>query len=185
MSAEAVAWVYRYSPYSGVKFSIHQAIADTVNDTNGNEFWMRPAKLARKARTTRQTASTYLTEMVQEGFLEQLGDRSSGGDAPEGRFRFLTPEVPMQYDPLAPGGTVSSADGGGHRQESRRCTVSSADSTVSSADGKEPNRTQEETQVASSSSPSASTTISEGSDGGGVDGSSVVGRGPLLVDGSE
>lgn len=96
MSAEATGWVYRFSPYTGVRFTIHHAIADSVNDQNADEFWMRQGVLARKARTTRGTVNAALATMIEEGFLVLLEERPGGAN----RYRFLYPEgVALVYDP--------------------------------------------------------------------------------------
>jgi hypothetical protein len=110
MSAEAMGWVYRHSPYKGAKFSVHLAVADSVNDHFRNEFWMEQGKLGLKARMRRQAVNESLRELEADGFIRDLG-------AVEGlrgvrRFRFLFPRVPVVYesrwvDPDAP---VRSAD---------------------------------------------------------------------------
>lgn len=88
MSAEATGWVYRCSPYRGVPFTIHLAIADSVNDQNNYEFWMRQGVLAAKARTTRGTVNTAIEQMVADELLV-LVERGSGG---ANRYRMAMPE---------------------------------------------------------------------------------------------
>lgn len=89
MSAETVAWVFRYSPYSGTPFSIHLAIADSVSDMHEFKFWMNPKKTAVKARTSRQTVATTLRVMARDGFLELLEDGSA--QRKSSMYRFLMP----------------------------------------------------------------------------------------------
>ena len=45
------------SPSSGALFLVELMIADSVNDQNGNVFWMSNVNLARKARVSRETAN--------------------------------------------------------------------------------------------------------------------------------
>lgn len=87
MSAEATAWVWRRSPYKGVAFAVHLAIADSVNDQNEYELWMRQAVLAVKARTRRATVNTVLAQMIQDGFLDLLNEGTGGAN----RYRFRMP----------------------------------------------------------------------------------------------
>lgn len=72
MSAEATGFVFRHSPFKGVVFQVHLAIADSVNDQNGNEWFASTATLARKARCTRQTASEALKALEHAGFLQAI-----------------------------------------------------------------------------------------------------------------
>lgn len=69
MSAEAVAYVTKYSPYTGNTFVIHLMIADVVNDTHGNEFFMATDNLARKSRASKRTAQRAIDTFVADGFL--------------------------------------------------------------------------------------------------------------------
>ena len=97
-----MTWVLAHSPYTGAKFALHLCVADTVNDEYGQKFWMSPSKLARKARTTRETASRWLWEAADAGFLRVIedhrGERTSTGQGLPSLFRFLTPPMPKVYD---------------------------------------------------------------------------------------
>jgi hypothetical protein len=67
---------------------VHLAIADIVNDTHGNEFWMSIENLANKARVARSTVSLTLADMVEKGLLDLI---SAGGDRRKpSRYRFST-----------------------------------------------------------------------------------------------
>lgn len=103
MSAEATGWVFRYSPYQGVTFAVHLAIADSVNDQNANEFWMSVQNLAMKARCERKTASRAVGQMVGDGFLRVLQERVGQTT----RYRFLFPAMSATWDsrstPESPG----------------------------------------------------------------------------------
>ena len=96
MSAEAVGWVYKFSPYTGATFSIHLAIADSANDQYGMELWMALGKLGRKARVSRSTTSEIVAQMVGDGLLE-LVEQSKGGRHRPSRYRFLMPVGTPQY----------------------------------------------------------------------------------------
>lgn len=69
MSAEASGYVWRHSPYTGTKFAIHLAIADTVNDGHQNKLWMSSDQIALKSRAHRRTVQRVIDEMVEDGFL--------------------------------------------------------------------------------------------------------------------
>lgn len=70
MSAEATGWTWKHSPYEGERLLVHLAIADVVNDAHGNEFWMTTTALAKKARVSRSTATTVLSDMCHRELLE-------------------------------------------------------------------------------------------------------------------
>jgi hypothetical protein len=108
VSAEALGWVFRYSPYRGATFAVHVAIADSVNDQEYNQFWMRQAKLALKARVGRPAANTAIAELVAGGFLRQV--RADDEDSPvssrpgsANRYEFLMPDSPMIFDAKSKG----------------------------------------------------------------------------------
>jgi hypothetical protein len=130
MSAEALGWVYKYSPYSGAAFSVHCAIADSANDQNHMELWMALGKLGRKARVGRQACSGVVQQMVTDGFLEVV-ERSAGGRHRPSRYRFLMPPgtalfFDYTYREGVPTETVVSGDSRGVE------TVASASETVAS-----------------------------------------------------
>lgn len=89
MSAEATGWVWKYSPYTGAELLVHLAIADVVNDTNGNEFWMSGANLAKKAKVSRSTVVTTLRDLVERGLMELVESRAHIRQP--SRFRFHMP----------------------------------------------------------------------------------------------
>ena len=95
MSAEATGWVWRRSPYRGITLVVHLAIADSVNDQNEHEMWMRQGVLAQKCRTRRATIGTALAQLVDDGYLELLVEGTGGAN----RYRFLMPaDAPVVYD---------------------------------------------------------------------------------------
>lgn len=90
MSAEAVGWAFRNSPYRGVPLLVHLALADVTNDVHDNELWMRTDRLAAKARCDSGTARKAILRMIDDGYLALLEDNSPRHRA--SRYRFLTPD---------------------------------------------------------------------------------------------
>jgi hypothetical protein len=126
VSAEATGWVYRHSPYRGAAFSIHLAVADSVNDQHGNEFWMAQGTLASKARVGRQATNAAMAEMVIDGYLEILEE--GGGRSRPSHYRFLFPDAAVTHETrkLSPQATVSKL--------SSRATVSPPKTVASVAE---------------------------------------------------
>lgn len=87
LSAEATGWVWRHSPFHASSLLVHLAIADVVNDANGNELWMTVEALAAKARVGRSSTVTALTALVDQGFLE-VTERGGGRGRPT-RYTFI------------------------------------------------------------------------------------------------
>lgn len=89
MSAEATGWVWKHSPYKGAELLVHLAIADVVNDVNGNEFWMSGTNLADKAKVSRSTVVATLRDLVDRELMELVESRAHIRQP--SRFRFLMP----------------------------------------------------------------------------------------------
>ncbi len=104
MSAEATAYVWKHSTYEGRQLLIHLAVADTVNDTHGNEFYGGVRGLVAKTRAARSTVLATLAEMVEKGDLERLGVHESGTAS----YRFL-----FRLGGATTGPPVQPLDGGG------------------------------------------------------------------------
>jgi hypothetical protein len=99
MSAEAVGWVWKHSPYRGAILSVHLAVADVVNDLHDYEFWMSMSRLAAKARVSRPTASEAIGSLRCDGFVAILDAPVFGGSEPvPGRYRFLFPKVAVVFE---------------------------------------------------------------------------------------
>lgn len=95
MSAQATGWVFAHSPFKGAVFAVHLAIADSVNDQDHYEFWMRQGKLAAKARVSRKAVNDAVSVMIEAGFLVLVLAKKGGAN----RYAFLTPsEAPVVYD---------------------------------------------------------------------------------------
>jgi hypothetical protein len=126
MSSDASGWVWRFSPYKGSVFAVHQAIADTANDQNNNELWLSQSKLATKARVSRRAVLDALATLQSDGFIRRLGGGKETGTVV--RYEFLFPRhLPVVYetrrgyaDSAHP--SADSAQGGvnGLRTNSRR-----------------------------------------------------------------
>lgn len=90
MSAEAIGWVFKKSPYDGAMFALHLAVADIVNDTHGNELWASVPTLSKKARISVRSARYGLARMVEDGLLVKIAERPG---APT-HYRFTMPDDP-------------------------------------------------------------------------------------------
>jgi len=88
MSADAMGWTFRHSPFVGATLLVHLSIADSVNDQNGNELWMSATNLARKARVSRRTAGISLATLTEAGFLTLLAEAK----AKPTHYRFEFPD---------------------------------------------------------------------------------------------
>lgn len=108
MSSEAIGYVYRHSPYKGATFSVHLAMADSVNDQFSNEFWMQQGRLAAKARIGRPAANEAVGKLVADGFVVDLGELP--GKRGVRRYRFLFPDRPVVYDSRRVASDDTSAD---------------------------------------------------------------------------
>jgi len=87
MSNDAAGHVTRFSPYKRSEHAVLVAIADTVNDLNNNEFWMRAKVLAAKSRVSIGTVRKALRTYCDDGWLVQLtANKDTGGPS---RYRFV------------------------------------------------------------------------------------------------
>lgn len=97
MSAEATAWVWRNSPWKGashVRFLLHLAVADVVNDAHDNLFWMAQGGLAKKVGCRRATVSEWISDAVAGGHLEVAeGATDRAGRPNVYRFVFVGGDV--------------------------------------------------------------------------------------------
>lgn len=112
-----MGWVYRHSPFTGAMFGVHLAIADSVNDQYGNEFWLTNPRLAKKSRTSTASAKRGLTVLVEGGFLELL-EESKGSSA--SLYRFLFPESPVVYESRGSTGSPRAGSKSGSRVTTKR-----------------------------------------------------------------
>lgn len=110
MSAEATGWVWKHSPHKGhhVKFLIHLAVADVVNDAHDNQFWMSQESLASKVGASVRSVNGWFSEAVDSGLVQCVVDNSRAGKP--NCYRFLMPQGGTQplrtgYAAIAQGGT--------------------------------------------------------------------------------
>lgn len=93
MSAEAMGWVYRHSPYRGTEFAVHLALADSANDQNAYRLWLAIPTLASKARVSRGMVGRALARMVDDGYLQPLTTADQARARNQAReYRFIFAE---------------------------------------------------------------------------------------------
>ncbi len=95
MSAQAMSWVFRSSPYSGDFRLIHLAIADVADDAYSSRFWIGEELLAARANCSARTVQRAVARMAAEGYLEVIDARHGHGKPKE--YRFLMTSPPEQY----------------------------------------------------------------------------------------
>lgn len=101
MSAEAVGWVFRFSPYNGERLVLHLALADVANDAYENRLWLSVETLSDKTRSHRRTVQRGLRVMVDDGLLELV--ESGGGRGKPAVYRLvLDPQKGRHADALSP-----------------------------------------------------------------------------------
>lgn len=79
MSADALAYALKNSPYKGSTWIIHIMLGDIANDAHGYRLWLSQASIAKKAKTTRSTVALAVQQMVSDGFLTLEEDNSACG----------------------------------------------------------------------------------------------------------
>ena len=62
----------------GALFLVELMIADSVNEQNGNLFWMSNENLAKKCRLARETVNRLVHELEASGVLKRDGSHDSG-----------------------------------------------------------------------------------------------------------
>jgi len=62
----------------GAVFLVELMIADSVNEQNGNLFWMSNENLAKKCRLARETVNRLVHELEASGVLKRDGSHDSG-----------------------------------------------------------------------------------------------------------
>ncbi len=66
------------SSNKGSVFLVELMIADSVNEQNGNVFWMSNENLAKKCRLARETVNRAVSELEADGVLRRVGHHDSG-----------------------------------------------------------------------------------------------------------
>lgn len=67
MSVEWTTWVWNHSPYSGARFTLHLALADTANDDG--LAWPSARWLAAKSRMNENYVREIIRSFEQEGLI--------------------------------------------------------------------------------------------------------------------
>jgi hypothetical protein len=97
MSDDERAWVWNHSPYAGRAQVIHLKMADWANEGHGWMLYCGDATLAKAARCSRRSVERAKTQMIEDGFLEDLHERHANGNL---LYRFLMPGT-TQCDKLS------------------------------------------------------------------------------------
>jgi hypothetical protein len=116
VSGRATGDAFENSPYTGSVFLVHLAIADVVNDTCGNRFWMGNEALAKKARVSVSTAKAALATMVRDGWLERVSTGGGRGRHTEYRYVIGGPNVRSETSQSPAGSVDEAADETGQPQ---------------------------------------------------------------------
>lgn len=90
MSDTERAFVWDHSPYKGTAKLIHLKMADLANDTHQRRLWMGDATLAEKASCDERTVRRVKAQMIEDGYLEDLGREVKTGHK---EYRFLIPDI--------------------------------------------------------------------------------------------
>jgi hypothetical protein len=130
MSAEAVGWVFRHSPYSGDALVIHLALADVANDLHGNEVWLMRAAIAEKSRCSISTVARTLRVMCDDGYLTVLEEGRGRGNPTRYRFVKVSQADTLSREKTGQADTLSGAGKTCHVSAEK---VSSTSEKVSSA----------------------------------------------------
>jgi hypothetical protein len=106
MSVKALAQVWPHAAeFPPRQFVILLAVADVVNDANDNLFWMASEALAEKSGSSRSTAYSALTRMVEDGWLE-VATPAAGRRRAE--YRWMGPPACVQVSDTT---LVSNSEG--------------------------------------------------------------------------
>ena len=97
MSDAARDQVWRGSNHKGATFIVALAVADVVNDTYGNEFFMHIDLLAQKTRLSRRSVMMALEELTRDGWLVELESGQGRGNKSRYRWQFID-DLPIIFD---------------------------------------------------------------------------------------
>ena len=89
MSISATNHVWKHTTYPAAQSYILLAIADIVNDLNGNLFFLGVPKLAKKTKCSERTVQRALAQFVKDGWLEELTEGTGRGNTTEYQFHFI------------------------------------------------------------------------------------------------
>lgn len=97
MSDAARDQVWRSSHHKGSTFIVALAVADVVNDTYGNEFFMHIESLAIKTRLSVRSVIYSLEELVKDGWLIEVESGVGRGNMKRYRWHFID-DLPIIFD---------------------------------------------------------------------------------------
>ena len=97
MSDAARNQVWRSSHHTNATFLVALAVADVVNDTHNNEFFMSIDTLAQKTRLSRRTVLTALAELETDGWLLKLQEGVGRGNHVIYQWVFID-DLPVVYE---------------------------------------------------------------------------------------
>ena len=100
MSDKGRAFVKEHSPYTGTTYFIHYLLGDLENVSHDHRLFTGDKRLAFEARTSVRTVIRAKAQLVTDGFLEVLNDKTSPGHPAE--YRFLFPETGDKLSPVQP-----------------------------------------------------------------------------------
>ena len=89
MSIEAMNHVWKHTIYPAAQSYILQAIADVVNDTYGNRFFMSVPDLAKKVKCSDRTVQRSLSQFVEDGWLSVEVEGTGRGKPTEYQFHLV------------------------------------------------------------------------------------------------
>jgi hypothetical protein len=100
VSDKGRAFVKEHSPYTGTTYFIHYLLGDLENVSHDHRLFTGDKRLAFEARTSVRTVIRAKAQLVTDGFLEVLNDKTSPGHPAE--YRFLFPETGDKLSPVQP-----------------------------------------------------------------------------------
>lgn len=117
MSSDALAHVFRCSPYRGTSaaHAVLVAIADTVSDVHGYRFWMAKDELADKARVSARNVGPALRQLEADGWIRREREATNRSPAV---FRMVVDRAaPVVWEPRAARGDAASPQDARPREE--------------------------------------------------------------------
>ena len=89
MSIEATNHVFKFTQYPPAQSYILLAIADVVNDTHDNRFFMTIKALAKKTKCSERTVQRALAQFVEDGWLSVKAESNGRGNPTEYQFQLV------------------------------------------------------------------------------------------------
>ena len=121
MSLEATSYVWKYTTYTAAQSYVLLAIADVVNDTHGNRFFLGVPKLAKKTKCSERTVQRALKQFVEDGWLEEVIGGTGRGNVTEYQFYFLKGDNLPEQERVTP--EVLKGDNGGMQRVTNEVSI--------------------------------------------------------------